>query len=130
MIFITKNSEIKNNAIEYIKNLNDSIVWDIEITKYKKRRSLQQSRLMWLWLNIISDETGNSADDLHEVLKLKFLGSEVITAFGTTFERPKSTTTLTTIQFTDYLDRIESLAVQCNIKLPHPAGIYEEAYGL
>jgi hypothetical protein len=126
--FRTINEQVKNNAIKAIEGLNG--VYEIEIKKYRKNRSNAQNRLMWMWLGIISDETGNSAEDLHSIFKMKFLGSERITALGTTFERPKSTTMLTTTQFSDYLDKIEGLATQCQIILPHPVGLYEDAHGL
>ena len=128
MIFVTVNDDVKQRAIEHIQGLDG--VWDIEITKHRKSRSVSQNRLMWMWLNIISQETGNDADDLHELLKIKFLGTEKKVFLGTDIERAKSTTKLNTIEFTNYLDKIETLANSIGITLPHPEIIYKDAYGL
>lgn len=125
MYYVLKNDEIKNNCIKHIQSLDG--VYRVTIEKYKKNRSNAQSRLYWMWLNIISDETGNSAENLHEILKLKFLGTEKIQSLGYSIEIPKSTTKLTTQEFTDYLDKIEVLALSIDIRLPHPQDLYYEA---
>lgn len=129
MIYLLKNEEIKNNCLEHIKNLSKDIVWDVEIKKHRKDRSQAQSRLMWMWLGIIGNDTGNSPENLHEILKLKFLGTEKIKSLGYELEIPKSTTKLTTQEFTDYLDKIEGLALSIDIRLPHPEDLYREAMG-
>jgi len=130
MIYLLKNETIVNECLDYIDNLHKDTVWVVEITKYKKDRSQAQSRLMWLWLGIISNDTGNSPDELHEIFKLKFLGSETLSALGFKIERPKSTTKLTTQEFTDYLDKIEGLAISIGIRLPRPEDLYRESMGL
>ena len=113
MYFKTVNDDVKNNAIKAIQGLEG--VYAIEITKYKKDRTASQNKLMWMWLGIISNDTGESPENLHQVFKLRFLGTE------------KSTTKLTTQEFTDYLDKIEGLALSIDIRLPHPQHIYDEA---
>lgn len=127
MYFRTSNPQAINQAIEYIRKLTG--VWEIKIVKYVKGRTRAQNNLMWLWLNVIAEETGNSADDLHEIFKFKFLGSETVTAFGYKIERPKSTTKLTTVEFTNYLDEIDALMLSINIRLPKPDDLYFEAMG-
>lgn len=125
MLFITVNDDVKKRAIEHIQSLEG--VWDVEITKHKKSRSVAANRLMWMWLNLIAKETGNEPEDLHHLLKVKFLGTETKIFMGSEIERPKSTTKLNTKEFTNYLDKIETLAMSIGITLPHPEVIYAEA---
>lgn len=125
MLFITVNDDVKKRAIEHIQSLEG--VWDIEITKHKSSRSLAQNRLYHMWVGIISKETGNDHDDLCEIFKMKFLGTEKKIFMGSEIERPKSTTKLNTKEFTNYLDKIETLAMSIGITLPHPEVIYAEA---
>lgn len=127
MYFVLKNDDIKQNCIEQIKALDG--VYRVSIDVYKKDRSHAQNRLMWMWLGIISNDTGTTPEDLHQILKMRFLGTEVISALGYAFEQPKSTTKLTTREFTNYLDKIEGLAISLNIRLPHPQQLYDEAMG-
>ncbi len=125
MYFVLKNDDIKKNCINHIQSLDG--VYRVTIKKYKKDRSYAQNRLMWMWLGIISNDTGESPENLHEIFKLKFLGTEKIQSLGYNIEIPKSTTRLTTQEFTDYLDKIEALAMSINIRLPHPQDLYYEA---
>ncbi len=125
MYFKTVNDDVKQNAIKAIEGLEG--VYSIEITKYKKDRTASQNKLMWLWLGIISNDTGESSDNLHNIFKMRFLGTEKIQSMGYSIEIPKSTTKLTTQEFTDYLDKIEGLALSIDIRLPHPTDMYFEA---
>jgi hypothetical protein len=126
--FKTVNDDVKQNAIKAIQGLEG--VYDITITKYKKDRTASQNKLMWMWLGIISNDTGESPENLHNIFKLRFLGTEKIQSMGYSIEIPKSTTKLTTQEFTDYLDKIEGLALSIDIRLPHPDELYRESMGL
>jgi len=128
MYFKTVNEEVKQNAIKAIEGLDG--VYEVIITKYKKDRTKAQNALYHMWVGIISNDTGNSHDELCEIFKLKFLGSETLSALGFKIERPKSTTKLTTQEFTDYLDKIEVLAISIGIRLPRPDDLYHESQGL
>lgn len=128
MYFKTVNDDVKQNAIKAIQGLEG--VYDITITKYKKDRTASQNKLMWMWLGIISNDTGESPENLHNIFKLRFLGTEKIQSMGYSIEIPKSTTKLTTQEFTDYLDKIEGLALSIDIRLPHPDELYRESMGL
>lgn len=128
MYYVLKNDDIKKNCIDHIQSLDG--VYRVTIEKYVKNRSQAQSRLMWLWLGIISNDTGESPENLHQVFKLRFLGTEKIQSMGYSIEIPKSTTKLTTQEFTDYLDKIEGLALSIDIRLPHPQDLYFEAMGM
>lgn len=125
MYFVLKNDDIKKNCIDHIQSLDG--VYRVTIEKYKKDRTKSQNSLMWMWLGIISNDTGESPENLHEVFKLRFLGTEKIQSMGYSIEIPKSTTKLTTQEFTDYLDKIEGLALSIDIRLPHPQDLYYEA---
>lgn len=125
MYFKTVNEEVKQNAIKAIEGLDG--VYEVTINKYKKDRTKSQNALYHMWIGIISNDTGNSHDELCEIFKLKFLGSETLSALGFKIERPKSTTKLSTQEFTDYLDKIEGLAISIGIRLPHPEDLYREA---
>lgn len=125
MYFVIRDNDTKKGCIDHIQSLDG--VYRVTIEPYKKNRSNAQSRLYWMWLGIIGDDTGNSPENLHEILKLKFLGTEKINSLGYSIEIPKSTTKLTTQEFTDYLDKIEALALSIDIRLPHPQDLYYEA---
>lgn len=128
MLFVTINDDVKQRAIEYINSLEGS--YDIEITKHRKSRSLSQNRLMWMWYKIIGDYMGETPEDLHDICKVSFLGVEKKNKMGLLWDSPKSSTVLNTKEFTEFLDKIDALAISLGLTLPKPAGIYDEAYGI
>lgn len=74
----------------------------------RPKRTEQQNRYYWgVYLPMIAEETGNDIDDLHTLFKGKFLSKEVVQVFGEKIRRVKSTSSLSVIQFGDYIRRIE-----------------------
>jgi hypothetical protein len=82
----------------------------------KKQRSDNQNAYYWgVCLQLISDHTGESTEDLHDHFRVRFL------MHGERFARPKSTTSLTTAEFEDYLAKIRLFAQQdLNVFIPLP----------
>jgi hypothetical protein len=75
-------------------------------------RSMSQNKLYWLYLEVIERETGNNANDLHELFKRKFLPAKFIKVRikgkETEIKIPSSTTELNKLEFVDYMDKISS----------------------
>jgi len=91
------------------------------IKKRRRKRSLDQNALYWLWLTIIEEITGNEKEDLHCYFKETYLKKEYIKIFGSKINKDISTTNLDTKQFTEYLKKIDIFAnTELNIILPHP----------
>lgn len=115
----------KKEAVkQYIDSLPDGKSFDVSIVRHKEKRSISQNRLYHLWLNCISRETGNDIDDLHRFFAGKFLGFHSNDVFGKIVHTPVSTSSLSTEQFTEFLDRIQSFASGEGIILPLPSDLY------
>lgn len=95
---------------------------EIKIQKLKSTRSNQQNRLWWLYVNIISKEIGYTKDELHEILKYKFLKrSKVDEDTGEIFEYLGSTTKLNKTDFANMVNELIRWAAETfNIILPLP----------
>ena len=93
----------------------------LHIDKPQENRSSQQNSYYWVYLDIISHETGNAADDLHFFFKDRFLAKKEIVIWGKKnnfrLEAPPSTTKLNKVEFGEYLKAIEHLT---EIPLPDP----------
>ena len=125
MLFKLRKGKGKEEAIEAIKNLNNSDSWDIKVTKKRCRRSITQNNLYWLWLTCIEQETGQDRNSLHEFFKAKFLGFEEFQVLNHTVTKVISTTQKDTRQFKEYLDSIQMFAsVELGIVLPEPEDKY------
>lgn len=127
MIYIvTPDNNVLRNCLHDLGSLNPFKKWQIEVKEYNPKRSLNQNALLWKWYGIIGKEIGYTPEQLHDACKSKFLGRESkTTVFGEEYETLKSTAELNKKDFSDYMVKIEALAMQYDIKLPSP-----DYYGL
>lgn len=89
----------------------------VRIDLPKAKRSDQQHRYYWLYLGIVSMETGHEAQELHEYFKRVHLPPKFITVMDREIRIPASTKDLTKAEFGEYLDRI---CAEVNVPLPNP----------
>ena len=120
----------KETVKEAIERLRDGVRFDVKIVRRRPGRSLPQNRTYWMWIGCIHEETGNDRDALHELFKRKFLGMEVLDVCGERVERPRSTKTLTTADFSAYMEKVQAwAAAEAGIRLPQPGDWgWEEFY--
>lgn len=85
----------------------------LRIDKPKVVRTLSQNSFYHIYLDMISRETGNDADDLHEFFKGKLLPRKLVTIKGRktahSYDKITSTTKLTKLEMSEYMDRISAL---------------------
>ena len=103
--------EQKTKWKHYLSGLNENTLLSVSVEKRKNTRSISQSRYYWLYLEVIENETGNTASDLHEFFKRKFLRPVTKKILGEEIKLPASTTNLTKSDFGDYLDKIAALTL-------------------
>lgn len=112
---VIKEGRLRSKVLSHlIKEAKEGEVFWFEVKNDKPKRTTRQNSLYWLYLTIISDETGNSKEDLHEYFKLNLLGYEthkILTRDGKEieFQKLRSTTKLSKQEFSEYMDRIERL---------------------
>jgi len=82
-----------------------------------KPRSIPENKYYWsIVVGAISDATGHTPQETHEILKFKFLR-----AVTGKFEFIRSTTDLSTVEFEKYLSEIRVFAAQeLNCYIPEP----------
>lgn len=116
-------SDANESRLKECVKANPNKTFRIEMVSEK--RSLSQNAFYHLYLSVIERETGNNADDLHELFKRTLLPPRLITVMGKELKIPATTTTLTKSDFGDYMERI---CATVNIPIPDPiqAGYYSE----
>lgn len=106
---------------EYLDRLPEGKMFEVSVRLHKEKRSNPQNNLYHSWLNIICKETKNDHETVHKALAKMFLGVDVCEFGGQKIAKIKSTTTLDTAEFTEYLNQVEAFAaVELGIILPHP----------
>lgn len=90
---------------------------EVIIRKPKTKRSDLQNNYYWgVVIELLSKELGYDQDEIHEILKYKFLQSN---AMGMPYI--KSTTKLSTGEFEEYLSKIKQWAAEfLHIVIPDP----------
>ena len=121
---IIRNEALRARVIGLIRAIRLDPPYSVTVEPHRKRRSLSQNSLMWLWLGEVADHvgqhTGQDADDIHEFFKQRFLPPRVIEVGGVT-ELVRSTAKLTTLEMTIYMDRIYAwVTSELSLLLPLP----------
>lgn len=98
-------------------------VYAISIKPFGEKEARSNSQNAYYWgviVNILSDETGYTSDEIHELLKFKFLKSN-ISIKGKEYITTKSTTELTTIAAEEFFSNIRQWAsIELGIYIPLP----------
>ena len=118
----TESLDSKRRLYDILKSLTGIRL--VKIEKYSKKRSSPQNRYYHaVVLKYLSEVTGYSVEEMHEVCKLKFMPYERVNrATGEVQTFGKSTTGLNTAEFEEYLDNIRIWAINdldCLIPLPN-----------
>ena len=109
----------KAECINSIGKMEDGVRVVIEIREAENVRTNQQNKLWWSWMNIIADELGYSKQEIHDILKYKFLLREEMID-GEIHQSLKSTTTLTKKEFNKLTEDVFYWANDTfNINLPN-----------
>jgi len=96
--------------------------WKVTVERYAKRRSDQQNRYLWgIAYKTLQDATGQPAEDWHEYMLGECFGWEVTELFGRKRSRPiRRSSTLTTLEFMDYVAFIQQRAAENGLYIPDP----------
>jgi hypothetical protein len=103
-------SSNKPNLIAKIQALDPHKQFVCNITEKKSKRSNDQNSRYWKLLTDFGRYLGYEAEEMHELARYKFLFDE-IEVNGEWMPRLKSTTKLSTQDFTEYMDAIDRWAV-------------------
>ena len=97
----------------------------LEVNSLKSKRSDEQNRYLWLYYEVVSEDTGYTPEEIHEWAKGKFLTRQIKELFGDKVRVKTSTTKLTKGQFSEYLMKIEEAT---SIPLPNTKEYFGFSY--
>ena len=121
--------KLQLNSPTYFQGIIERLPLNSELTLWfderKLKRSEAQNRFYWLYLNLIEQETGNSADDMHLLFRGLFLSKGITEVFGHKVRQVKSTTDLNKSEFTEYLLKIEE---KTDVPLPDTSEFNPQHY--
>lgn len=96
-------------------------------SKAKSQRTLSQNAYLWgIVYKLVGEATGHSVNEVHEILKRMFIPPRIIVYRGKELRIAGSTSNLSKIEFSEYLERIRAEAGELGITIPDP----EQAKGI
>ena len=145
---ILRTDNQRKRVIDEINRLPVNPVYQVVISKYEEKRTINQNALMWMWTGIIGGYVGESKEECHRRHKRDYLkpiytrddpefAETVETVRGVYLSGMKeqarlimerivdliSTTTATKKQLAEFMDEIEAEARNLNINLPQPGDL-------
>jgi len=116
----------KRKLFSVLKNLKGSFA--LSLKKNKPTRSLAQSRYYWgVVLAYLSEETGFTKDEAHQLMQRMFLKYAKDVSDGTSEMFVRSTTSLNTVEMNEYIEQIRIFAVsELGCYIPEPNEIVYE----
>lgn len=122
--------------VDYLRVVINNGAHLVSIKQHRKKRSLAQNSLMWLWYDEISknifESQGDlySSEDIHEFFKELFLPKRMIEFKNKALEIQTGTKDLNVMEMMDYLDRLDFYcAEKLDLILHKPEDLMIEAYG-
>jgi len=122
-------AEVEKNQIKYydylryldvVASLNDKKIEIIVRPRTKPQRSNRQNKyLHGVVYKLISEHTGFEPEEVHELMKFKFLRAQL-----GKWETTVSTKKLTTVQFSEYIEKINKFCIgEFGFQIPLPNSI-------
>lgn len=103
------------NEGDFKQNIIGLKDWEYEIIPYKKDRTSEQNRYLWGGVyRTIAEYMGEDVDYVHGVMGYKFLLDQTKKA-----PYVRSTASLNTAEFTDYIEKIRNFVAQ-RVYVPTP----------
>ena len=117
-----------DKALPYIFSTLRNGTYTITIKKASEKRTIDQNKLMWMWLACIERETCTPKEDIYMYYCKKFLCKTI--KVGERLEKIYDTSSrLNTQQMTDFLNKIQADAsAELGITLPQPNDRFFEQF--
>lgn len=105
----------------YLEHISGPVM--LVLKRPRKPRSLNENNYYWgVVIQLMSDETGATPEEMHEAMKWQFLRKQVGKIFTV-----KSTALLDTIAFEEYVENVRRFAqVELSIQVPLPNEVDNE----
>lgn len=120
-----------SKIVAFLSALSPKKMWKVTISLYRRDRSDLQNNALWgVAYKLLSDETGNDMEDLHDYFLRKYFGEVEVWVLDERIKRPRRTTTtnsegkrdlITTVEFKEFYALIQRIAaIEAGVDIPDP----------
>lgn len=110
MKYVVQNDGSRRVVQNVIDMLAKDKAWEVEIKPWVPRRSRPQNDLYWAIVGRICEMTGHTKDEVHNILKVKFLPSRTVNLFGVEVQCVPNSHDKNQKEFSDYIERVTAWA--------------------
>lgn len=128
MKFKIKDEITRQAVVKYLQAFDIKRPLEVEIRAVPKIRSVPQNRLYWLYVNCIAEFTGDTPKRMHQALGDEYLPKVEVELGNKTKQVTMSTTELTTIQMSAYIERLIIHGAELGLVMPDPADLLFEQF--
>jgi hypothetical protein len=108
--------DVRETYDRYVSGLEGARI-HVTVVKHRNTRSLSQNAYYWgVVIPLLREHCGYDSDEMHEALKLRFLKSHE----DTDLPSVRSTASLNTTEFGEYVDDCIRLAAELGVVIPSP----------
>ena len=124
--FFLRDREIRDNCLQYIRDLPSDTVWEVWIKKHVKPRTDSQHGYYRALLGILSEDSGWEKPDLHDHMREKAgLWKTLELPNGETKEVLKSTNEMSSVELSELIEAtFRSGAQEFEVSLPAPCEVW------
>lgn len=95
----------------FLKELPDNTILEIDWNIKGKQRSNSQNAKYWKLIDLASEVSGYTKDELHDICRYKFLGTTTFNIAGEDVVSINHTPDTTSKEFTDYIMKVEHFLI-------------------
>jgi hypothetical protein len=120
--FFIKGANGINEAVWYLRSMQDEDIYAFEIKPVKSIRTAAQNALMWVYNTAIGKQTipPHPKDNIHLWARYKIIGAKQKFIIDTNFSKVPETHNMTVKEMIDYITELEALALTHGYDLPCP----------
>ncbi|MDE2107178.1 MAG: hypothetical protein KGL39_58775 [Patescibacteria group bacterium] len=123
--FVLDNPIMLKRILVLLNNLDLTKKWDVTVQRHSESRTRSQDGLYWRWVGIVADETGHDKDEIHHLMKTKFL-DPIVLKIGDESMEYRSITKLSAKEMSAYMEKVYAFVTsQLGIALPVPEELHE-----
>ena len=110
-VYVIASPQTRARVARLVEALPVEQVWDVVIRPHESRRSIDANRRLWALHQLAAQHTGHSVEEMHEMMKRKFLPRRKVTMFGEDVEIAGSSSKLPAKEFRDFMDAVEAFYI-------------------
>jgi len=119
-LFILRTPEVRRNALLAIQSLPAHPLQEVVIREHKKRRTNPQNAYYWVLVTTLAQWSAETPEDMHELLAYRLLPVRHKELDGKIIALRTSTASLSTREFSAYVDQVQALIQSMGLTVPPP----------